>query len=495
MSRSPRKGVSLFATTTVVAILVAGCVQVPQLQPIAGAKPDPTNTNPKAISINEVVKRVKCEIWDSIKDRPENKYPWFNKWVAQADLTLTVNDSSAINPGATITSPLGVGSIPGKVTNMGRSFSVGLGGGVSTTTYRTEIVSFSISIPEIRKEFAKQSTIVDYNGCNPFGIADLTGNLGLKDWVDSAFGPIDNKFLRVGNHNAPKGPPGVQGGAPPKPGAGAMGILADRLAKVQTLPEPPDGLLPPRTKMSVDIIYSEFTILTDALKIMGGANDALSDVSLRFDFNVPLTDMKAEQAKLTKNETSKSVLKTITGYIAETQDDIDQLGSNHPQVLRSMSKRALALVQALAKQISQNIDPVISTVQLQCDCYTGADDQHKLALEILQCLKTIQNTVKLLIPTPSPTSPPIDAISHQVNFVISWSASANPTWTFIRFKGPTPSSGSFMTASESNTHNLTIVIGNPGSPAVTNARSALTFSAALATQLAPQLTTTPSIVP
>jgi hypothetical protein len=58
--------------------------------------------------------------------------------------------------------------------------------------------------------------------------------------------------------------------------------------------------------------------------------------------------------------------------------------------------------------------------------------------------------------------PPIDSISHQVQFVVSWNATASPSWTLVNLKGPTGPSA-FASGSRSDTHTLSIVMGNPGS--------------------------------
>ena len=259
------------------AVSLLGCgIVLPTLEPIGGSQPDPKN--PHSISINEVVKRVKCEIWDSIKDRPEKSYPWFNKWVVQADLTLTVNNSSSINPGATLINPLTTESIPLRITNMARSASLGLGGGLTNTAYRTEIVSFSISIPELRKEFETPKTIIAYNDCNPYGFSDLTGNLGLAEWVNSSLGPVDNGLLTEGQHPAPKAPSGTQGLAP------SIGGAARLLAKGQTpLPTPPTEF-PITLQDSIMTIYNEYYVLLEVLKLLGAAQTDLNHHTTNADY-------------------------------------------------------------------------------------------------------------------------------------------------------------------------------------------------------------------
>jgi hypothetical protein len=56
--------------------------------------------------------------------------------------------------------------------------------------------------------------------------------------------------------------------------------------------------------------------------------------------------------------------------------------------------------------------------------------------------------------------PPIDTLSHQVQFVLTLTGSATPTWTLARFKGPGPASGGLLSGTQTNTHTLTIVLGS-----------------------------------
>jgi hypothetical protein len=58
------------------------------------------------------------------------------------------------------------------------------------------------------------------------------------------------------------------------------------------------------------------------------------------------------------------------------------------------------------------------------------------------------------------TDPPIDAISHQVQFIVVLSGSISPNWTLTRFRGPTVS-GNLAAASRSRTHTLGVVLASP----------------------------------
>jgi hypothetical protein len=187
--RGCMRGVS--ASLFICFIGFAGCVKVPELKPIANASEGKTEGS---ISIDEIVKRVKCELRDSLAGRDGAAYKWLDKWTISADLSLTVSDNSQISPGVVLTHQFLLGSIPGRITNSAQSSSLGLGGQASTTAARTEIVSFSMSVKEIRKEFFfKNSNVINpaaagspYNFCAPYGDLpmDLTGRLDSNSgWI------------------------------------------------------------------------------------------------------------------------------------------------------------------------------------------------------------------------------------------------------------------------------------------------------------------------
>jgi hypothetical protein len=79
--------------------------------------------------------------------------------------------------------------------------------------------------------------------------------------------------------------------------------------------------------------------------------------------------------------------------------------------------------------------------------------------------------------------PPIDTISHQVQFIITLNANATPSWTLVNFKGPGPSSGSLFSLSKTKTHTLNIVLGSPSSADAQGALNALQIGTAVGNAL------------
>jgi hypothetical protein len=485
------------------AVVLSACVAVPPLQPIAGAEPDPNNTNPKSISINDVVVRVKCELRDSIASRTGPDYDWMDKWTAQADLNLAVNDQSAIAPGAVFTQPLTAASIPLRVTNMPRSASLGIGASASTTAARTEIVSFSISLKEIRDEFNNKTPSELHEECYPHSMVGLTGDLGLKEWVDSALGPVQNHLLKPGHHSPPKAPGGGGAGAVGAPGAKPQALSFvpyDTLLELAKILKDNDTL-----KQQISLIYNEYQLLIPLSAILEIAQSGMSkpgawdsdafDKGLRNFANVPgllpLTgDARDRFAKLADAATIQKVFDKLPATPSKTQ-----LGALVTAVQNKLAQ--------IERAMANDIPPAITQLQLICDC-TPPDPEKNLPDTLkkysnaLKCLNTLLSIVKANIPPkPAPLDPPIDAISHQVQFIVALSASANPAWSLVHFKGPIPLSGNFASLNGTSTDTLTLTIGVPGSQATVNSRGALTLSTALANQLIPaqQANPTAPIIP
>ena len=79
---------------------LAGCTTLPSLDPIDGTQAGPDGS----ISINEVVARVKCELYDATRDIRRD-YWWFRYWGAKVDLDLIVNEQAGITPSVAFIEP------------------------------------------------------------------------------------------------------------------------------------------------------------------------------------------------------------------------------------------------------------------------------------------------------------------------------------------------------------------------------------------------------
>jgi hypothetical protein len=94
--------------------------------------------------------------------------------------------------------------------------------------------------------------------------------------------------------------------------------------------------------------------------------------------------------------------------------------------------------------------------------------------QTLQATKALQDTLRSLA-----LDPPIDAVGHQIQFIIAYNANVSPSWTLVSFKGPSPSSGSGFSATKTRTHTLNIAMGPPGSADAANTLGALQLGTAI----------------
>src|ERR1700691_696326 len=83
--------------------LLAECAPVPRMDGAAN------------VSVDDVAKRVKCDVWKvvwaKLNEPPfdkhhNNRYSFLKSWGAKVHLTLAVDNTGSLNPGATLIRPL-----------------------------------------------------------------------------------------------------------------------------------------------------------------------------------------------------------------------------------------------------------------------------------------------------------------------------------------------------------------------------------------------------
>jgi hypothetical protein len=112
-------------SAAILAIFATACVVIPEMDGAAN------------VSLNDVAWRVKCDIWKYVARKilfpsdkhfkKANPYSFLADWGARVHLTLAVDNTGALNPGATLIQPL----------PMSQSRSFGIGAGISTEAVST----------------------------------------------------------------------------------------------------------------------------------------------------------------------------------------------------------------------------------------------------------------------------------------------------------------------------------------------------------------------
>jgi hypothetical protein len=178
-------------------LFVANCASVPTLEETTGA------TEPPPLFVNEVVLRVKCEIYETalaLSHQP--KFAWTNDWTAKVNLTLAVNNTAGLTPSVATVQFLPSAYYNAKtatgatlLTGVQQKFLFGANLALQESATRSDFVAFTVGFGDILSNVSNERP----EGCERTGKGRaLYGDLGLKEWVDSAFSPVGKGQLLAG---------------------------------------------------------------------------------------------------------------------------------------------------------------------------------------------------------------------------------------------------------------------------------------------------------
>jgi hypothetical protein len=367
-----------------IAVAFSGCTVVPPL------KED-------AVAVSAIVERVKCELAFAVPEPqppyPTGRYQWMADWTAKVDLTLITNDQAAVTPGVSLIHPIPTAVVP-LVGNVSRSFTFGLGAGLTTNAIRNETMSFTLSMAELRNRKYRGS-------CELPDAIDLYGNLGLKEWIAAALGPVDREILTIGKHTAPNAKPG-----------------AERFSTAEG--------------SHVDQIHQAAAYAKSLAAKAATSVQRAREIAARY-----FADAKREAPSVIRND--------MQAVFLQVEDALTQA-----KLSAGWSQRAASVAKLVTDDERKQLTPV-QLQQLNQDI-----DDAKLAGEAADAAKTAANAIWKSIPQDSP----IDSIGHQVQFIVVATANATPNWTLVHFKGP-GASGNFASLTDTRTHTLNIAMGAP----------------------------------
>jgi hypothetical protein len=461
-------------------LLVGGCTSTPSL-------PEATGVQDSRIFIKDVVQRVKCELSDAFdKKIGEPDYLWLAGWTAHADLTLTINDNAGISPSGSYTrfqrnavnTGAGPSSFPATsaLGVVNQFFTVSATANLSGQAVRTETLSFTVALNDLRtwrEKIDKQESDPTYPDedriCNFSNAIGVTGNLGLKEWVESAFYPAEKKVgqLKAGVHTATS----AKANSPQIPQPGKSAPSAGKL-NVKAL-----GLLL-KTWSSflaeLSIAQAQLSSSDDLKKALSTAQSTIrSDIRAASEFRYVLEDSlkrkyydAVRRLKQYANDATKCYemetklndnVKAAQLYIAGLEEAIrgadDNIYLNRlPDFPGENYRKLRDLMYQLEVGVSDQNKPNLK------------ESSYVLALRECDTLTTALGDLSNSLP--KQVDPPIDSLLHSVTFVISYGAGVTPSWSLLQWKGP-GQNPNFVSASGVRTHGLVIAVGPPsGTPPV-----------------------------
>src|SRR5262249_5213095 len=127
-------------------LLLNGCVNVP------------THDGLARVRVGDVVKRIKCDMAEIIFRKaqirtPDGRHPFLflEDWAAKIHLTIAIDDTVGITPGASVTSPLDKTVATALLPATTETFSLGIGAGLTTEAVRQEDIEFLVSFSDMIK--------------------------------------------------------------------------------------------------------------------------------------------------------------------------------------------------------------------------------------------------------------------------------------------------------------------------------------------------------
>lgn len=434
MSHSLRvRGAARRAAVVVAALILASCTTVPSLQPTSNSIP-----------IRDIVDRIYCELDSALSPRMApgakdiNVRNLLRTWSARMDLTFTINTSSGISPGVSFITPLT--QIVDKARGtFSQSFTFGIGGGLSGSANRIEKISLQIPLTQLKDQVinGKKSG----GTCNPgewvatlereSGEA-LTRDLGLREWIDSSLGQLVDQIK--GPINFSKELQSFKSDAASQLASFGNGLENRWIEELGTRePQLPQEELLQRLKLEEKKIMA----LPRQTTLPPADPDQILLVARQVR---ELLDM-INQLSLVPSEKSRQNNEIRRSRVAGALANLNV--SIVPDALTEQKNQMIKDIGESLDKISRSLEDAISAQKM-------AEHTHA------------QTTLK--------------TITHQVTFVVAANASATPSWSLMRFKGPgggaggggsgstgasanNGGAGSFASVIRSDTHDLLITLG------------------------------------
>lgn len=461
-------GVIATSMATFGAYALSGCVQVPVRDGVAAA------------DINAVVRRIKCDLSEVVLRKAyshdeygQRPFLFLRSWAAKIHLTLIVDDTGQITPGAQYTTPLHA------VNGVAQSFSLGVGGGLTTQVQRQEDVEFLLSFKDIDKQHRDGELDTPlYHYCQPEPGLLLESDLGLQAFVDAALKPVETRILVPGNNIGPNvGPPtaiprsdySLLATEPPKPPrrtAGAPNETINHIAAKLSKNTPIAGQLlhqfnlsPEIAEMATDDLNKQEQAKKDRAenikKLLANSVDA-TVVETRTQAIV--NDIVKPRYAIAQSSLDKSCLDPVSQAQYEAIAQSANVSSFVVKVDQAADKAAApnASDATLAQAVKDSGDAFDAANKARD---TVISQTNKMARAMSDCTVVTRRIKAAEKKAGPPVYDPISIVSETVNFYVTITGNVTPTWKLVRLTAPL--SSTFLSGTRKDTNTLILAMGRP----------------------------------
>lgn len=399
------------------------------------------------VRVNDVVRRVKCELADAVADAVlQKKLKWLETWTARIDLTLQVEVQAGLTPSTTFvqtfhnaySTAAGATTLGGStIAAIPRSFSLGGGLNLSSQATRTDILSFALSFDELQDWRAREKANAQREGlpdsCPPASGTGVLSDLGLREWVLESLDTVAEGELTAGDN--------------PAPTYTAAKASTPSAMQPKITPEP---ILWSEVKQYVESIKTQ---LEAASKAYRQAQATVSKVKKIFS-NGPYADIlspayKSKLEAVVQNATAQMKVaegeedfaKQVIYRAVCSVTDHDSVPDGYKEYIKCSTNTSLQCHDG--KSLPETL--TIAEYKNAVACATEAARQAQSDAQ-----KAATDASKISKP-----DAPILGLSQSVNFIVTFGASVTPTWMLTVWRGPTGT----LAGEGIRTHTLDIAIG------------------------------------
>ncbi|MHC2367435.1 hypothetical protein ACVIQT_002083 [Bradyrhizobium diazoefficiens] len=438
----------------------------------------PKNIGAANVRSDQIVKRVKCQLVGAIKVKANEdpRFQFLTQWAAKVHMTLIVDETGSINPGASLTEPL---------ATAGTSFTLGVGGTFTGQAVRQEDVEFFLYFPAVFKEFSSKPVFYErYDGCAQESGLFLESDLDFRTILDRALAPVAAGTLYTG----PQVGPGSSA-APPIP-ANEVANIRTAMRNIGSIPD----IKTNRAALTASVSAQTATKLNQLLdKIQPPAITGQSIEAAN------VAKAAAEQKAVDIVANAPKILADTNLIITTVVNPLYDLASSTTLAPKCLSQMLSDRIQAVASAaqvaiVKTKIDDTTDPSELAdlFDKETKAKETtFKHAQAMLDRIDACHEPPPKKTVAPPPQYDPIDLVQETVNFYVTVSGSVSPSWKLVRVTAPI--SSPFASATKKDTDTLIITLGRPdlkdgkaaASAAMNNSLQASLISQAINQRLVP----------
>jgi hypothetical protein len=439
-------------------LAATGCTTVPPRDGLA------------KVHVGDVVKRIKCDVSNAViqmaqEPGPADNYPYLflSEWAAKIHLTIAIDDSVSLNPGATLTSPLDQTVATRLVPATTEFFSFGLGAGLTTEAIRTEDIEFLFSFPDVEAEFKDETRKEKlYNDCKfPNGLL-LESHLGLEDLIRGALEPIKSGVLKPERNVGPGATP-----VPTPPNERSIQKqLEDLKIASSRLPEIPDNTTlravasssvhPASANKLISSFGQQGNIDSKFLKSSGPPIVFINTITaITYTNEAALVEQRVQ-------DIINAVVKPLYGIAASSLASstcLNDITDAQFQAITYSANVSLKNAEVYSQAEQQNVVKAgVALQELKVAAAQVVKHTRDMVTKIDIC--SAQERPKKKKPT---LYDPIDLISEQVNFNITMSGSATPGWKLVNVVAPL--APTMFSGSRKDTNTVILAMGRPNATA------------------------------